>query len=201
VNPKCERSEYKHSALIRLFAFLFLLLVSSVSLAQDKNAEHLAGYKIQPGDILSISVWREPDMQLEVLVKPDGRFSIPLAGEISALGKTTQQLQKEVAIGLVKYMPDLSVNVAVKQPTGNKIYVIGKVNKPGEFIMNRQLDVMQALSVAGGTSKFASLDDIRILRRQNNKQKVFQFEYSSVEEGENLSQNILLQSGDVVVVP
>lgn len=190
-----------NSTLIKLFVFLFLLIVSSISLAQDKKAEHLTGYKVQPGDILSVSVWREPDMQLEVLVKPDGRFSIPLAGELSALGKTTQQLQKEVTARLVKYMPDLSVNVAVKQPSGNKIYVIGKVNKPGEFIMNRQLDVMQALSVAGGTTKFASLDSIKILRRQNKKQKVFQFEYSSVEEGSNLSHNILLQSGDVIVVP
>jgi len=189
------------NTLIKLPAFVFLLAVSFVSLAKEQNVEKTRGYEVQPGDILSISVWREPDMQLEVLVKPDGRFSIPLAGEISALGKTTQQLQKEVAVSLVKYMPDLSVNVAVKEPTGNKIYVIGKVNKPGEFIMNRQLDVMQALSVAGGTSKFASLDDITILRRQNNKQEVFLFEYSSVEEGENLSQNILLQSGDVVVVP
>lgn len=190
-----------NSVLIKLFVLFYLLAVASISLAQEKNTKYLAGYQIQPGDVLSISVWREPDMQLEVLVKPDGRFSIPLAGELSALGKTTQQLQKEVTAGLIKYMPDLSVNVAVKQPTGNKIYVIGKVNKPGEFIMNRQLDVMQALSVAGGTTKFASLDNITILRRQNKKQKIFLFEYSSVEEGRNLDQNILLQSGDVVVVP
>lgn len=190
-----------NSVLIKLFILLFLLVTTSVGRAQDKNTEHSSEYKVQPGDILSISVWREPDMQLEVLVKPDGRFSIPLAGELTALGKTTQQLQKEVTAGLIKYMPDLSVNVAVKQPTGNKIYVIGKVNKPGEFIMNRQLDVMQALSVAGGTTKFASLDNITILRRQHQKQKIFLFEYSSVEKGRNLGQNILLQSGDVVVVP
>ncbi len=182
--------------------FLVLLLVLSwACLAEEKNQLYKFGYKIQPGDILSISVWREPDMQLEVLVKPDGRLSFPLVGELSALGKTTEQLKKEVTEGLTKYIPDLSVNVAVKQPAGNKIYVIGKVNKPGEFVMSRQLDVMQALSIAGGTAKFASLDDIRILRRQNGKQKVYLFEYSDVEKGKKLSQNILLQSGDIVVVP
>ncbi|MCF6211129.1 MAG: polysaccharide biosynthesis/export family protein [Gammaproteobacteria bacterium] len=192
----------KRKNLLIKFLFLVLLLITSLAcLAEEKNLLYKFGYKIQPGDILSISVWREPDMQLEVLVKPDGRLSFPLVGELSALGKTTEQLKKEVTDGLVKYIPDLSVNVAVKQPDGNKIYVIGKVNKPGEFVMSRQLDVMQALSIAGGTAKFASLDDIRILRRQNDKQKVYLFEYSAVEKGKNLSQNILLQSGDIVVVP
>ena len=186
---------------IKLAFSVLLLMLSWACLAEEKSQLYKFGYKIQPGDILSISVWREPDMQLEVLVKPDGRLSFPLVGELSALGKTTEQLKKEVTDGLAKYIPDLSVNVAVKQPDGNKIYVIGKVNKPGEFVMSRQLDVMQALSVAGGTAKFASLDDIRILRRQNDKQKMYLFEYSAVEKGKNLSQNILLQSGDIVVVP
>ena len=186
---------------IKLAFSVLLLILSWPCLAEEKSQLYKFGYKIQPGDILSISVWREPDMQLEVLVKPDGRLSFPLVGELSALGKTTEQLKKEVTDGLIKYIPDLSVNVAVKQPAGNKIYVIGKVNKPGEFVMNRQLDVMQALSIAGGTAKFASLDDITILRRQNDKQKIYLFEYSAVEKGKNLSQNILLQSGDVVVVP
>ena len=98
-------------------------------------------------------------------------------------------------------MPDLSVVVAVKQPLGNKIYIIGKVNKPGEFVMNRQLDVMQALSMAGGTSKFASLSDIKILRRFNEGQIVYPFDYEDIENGKNLDQNIILLSGDIVVVP
>lgn len=186
---------------IKLLFSVLLLTLSLACLAEEENQLYTLGYKIQPGDVLSISVWREPDMQLEVLVKPDGRLSFPLVGELSALGKTTAQLKKEVTAGLIKFIPDLSVNVAVKQPAGNKVYVIGKVNKPGEFVMSRQLDVMQALSVAGGTAKFASLDKITILRRQNGKQKIYLFEYSAVEEGKNLSQNILLQSGDIIVVP
>lgn len=158
-------------------------------------------YIVQPGDILTISVWREKDLQGEVAVRPDGGINFPLAGDIVVAGKTIEQIQKDIAAKLTKYVPDPVVTTIVKQSQGNKIYVVGKVNKPGEYVSNRTIDVMQALSMAGGPNPYASVNKIKILRRVNGEQKTFLFKYSRVEKGEDLEQNIILQGGDIVVVP
>lgn len=158
-------------------------------------------YVVQPGDILFISVWKEKDLQTEVMVRPDGGLNFPLAGDVSASGKTIEQLRKDLVAKLTKYVPDPVVTVAIKQSAGNKVYVVGKVNRPGEFIATRNIDVMQALSMAGGPTPYASLNKIKILRRVNGELKSIPFKYSRVEKGEDLEQNIVLQGGDVVVVP
>ena len=179
-----------------------LLLVIGVccsALAQGQEGE--AGYYVQPGDLLEISVWKEIDLAREVLVRPDGGISFPLAGDINARGKTVEELRLELTDRLARFIPDLSVTIAVIQVNGNKVYVIGQVNTPGEFIINSQLDVMQALSMAGGTSPFAALNDILILRRNETGQIALEFSYGDVIKGRGLEQNILLRSGDVVVVP
>ncbi|BAV33897.1 sugar transporter [Sulfuricaulis limicola] len=158
-------------------------------------------YIIQPGDILAVSVWKEKDLQGEYAVRPDGGINFPLAGDIVVAGKTIEQIQVTIAAKLTKYVPDPVVTASVKQSQGNKIYVVGKVNKPGEFASNRTIDVMQALSMAGGPNPFASVNKIKIIRRVNGEQKIFYFKYSRVEKGEDLEQNIILQGGDIVVVP
>lgn len=159
------------------------------------------GYQVQPGDLLHVSVWKEEGLDLDVLVRPDGGFSFPLAGDVQASGKTVEQLRQEITQRLMRYIPGLVVTVAVKEINGNKIYVIGQVNKAGEFVVNPRVDVMQALSIAGGMTAFASAGDIFILRRQNGRQVALPFSYNDVVRGKNLDQNILLMSGDVVVVP
>lgn len=160
-----------------------------------------AGYQLGPEDVLDISVWKEEGLKKEVLVRPDGGISFPLIGEIQAVGKTTGQLQKEIAQRLEKYIPDPVVSVAVLKIVGNKIYVIGKVNKPGEFAAGRYIDVLQALSMAGGLTSFAAENKIKIMRKENGQDVVIPFQYSKVQKGENLEQNITLKNGDVVVVP
>ena len=159
------------------------------------------GYRINPGDTLEISVWREEALQREVLIRPDGGFSFPLAGDMSAKGKTVLQLRDELAERLSRYIPDLVITVTVTGVDGNRIFVIGQVREPGIFVMNPALDVMQALSLAGGTTPFASLKNIRIIRRENGVQRAITFDYTDVSEGKSLEQNVVLKSGDVVVVP
>jgi len=213
------KNAFLHKVLSNLLIFPLLALISCGSIAQttpapgdptSENAKPAAPvtpgnvantYVIQPGDVLQILVWKEKDLQAEVMVRPDGGLNFPLVGEISASGKTVEQLQKELSDRLTKYVPDPVVTVIVKQGLGNKIYVIGKVNKPGEFIATRNMDVMQALSIAGGPTPYASVNNIKILRRINGEQQTFRFKYSHVEKGRDLEQNIILQSGDVVVVP
>ena len=183
--------------LVRIISKLLLVLAIGPWAVPVAWAE----YRAQPGDILEISVWKEEDLQREVLVRPDGKFSFPLAGEIETGGKTIQTLQEELVKRLTRFIPDPVVTVTVNQILGNKIYVIGKVNKPGEFVITRQVDVMQALSMAGGMSTFADTNDVKVLRRVDGKQVVFPFRYGDVEDGEGLEQNIVLQSGDIVIVP
>jgi polysaccharide export outer membrane protein len=156
---------------------------------------------VQPGDELQVSVWKEQDLDRQVLVRPDGGFSFPLAGDVNAVGKTTEQLRLELTQRLSRFIPDLFVTVAVLAINGNKIYVIGQVNQPGQFVMNPRVDVMQALSLAGGTNAFASPNDIFVLRRESNAQRRLPFNFGEVVRGKNLEQNIILRSGDVVVVP
>lgn len=206
--PECitmKRSTTSFSQDVQFMAFKciagFLLVCLSVANAEAQEASG-DSYAVQPGDVLEISVWREEDLQREVLVRPDGRFSFPLAGDIAATGKSVDELRQEIASRLQRFIPDLVVTVTVVQINGNKVYVIGQVNNPGEFIVNPRVDVMQALSMAGGTTAFAALNDIVILRRgRNGQQRSIAFAYKDVERGRSLEQNILLESGDVVVVP
>jgi polysaccharide export outer membrane protein len=164
-------------------------------MAQDAN------YTVKPGDLLSISVWKEPDLQRPALVRPDGSFSFPLVGEVDAKGKTVADLNKLMSQRLAKYISDPVVTVSIQEIKGNKVYVIGQVNRPGEFIMNPTVDVMQALSMAGGTTPFAALGDIVVLRRTPAGKQSIPFRYNDVVRGKRMDQNIDLQSGDVVVVP
>jgi len=165
------------------------------------NAIARGTYQLQPGDVLDVSVWKESDLQKEVLIRPDGGFTFPLAGEVDARGKSVEAVRSILADRLQKYVPTPVVTVAVKAIGGNRIYVLGKVNRAGDFPLSNALDVMQAISLAGGTTPYAAVNDIVILRRQNGSQQAFTFHYSDVARGRNLSQNILLESGDIVVVP
>jgi polysaccharide biosynthesis/export protein len=166
------------------------------------DAADTGSYRIQPGDMLIISVWKEPDLQMEVLVRPDGGLSFPLAGDQRAAGRTVDELRQVLASRLKKFIPDPVVTVTVRQLGGNRVYVIGKVNRPGEFPFSRPLDVMQSLSLAGGATSFASVNDIRILRRGDNGRQIsIPFRYEEVARGRNLEQNVLLETGDTVVVP
>ena len=158
-------------------------------------------YEVQPSDVLQVSVWREPELTQQVIVRPDGAFSFPLVGEVNAVGKTVEELRRELVQQLSRVIPDVVVTVAVTEIKGNKVYVIGQVNQPGEFIVNPRVDVMQALSLAGGTTAFASPSEIFVLRRDDGQQRRLPFNKDAVLRGRDLEQTVLLRSGDVVVVP
>jgi polysaccharide export outer membrane protein len=169
--------------------------------AREPAPQSAPGYEVQPGDLLQVSVWKEQDLDRQVLVRPDGGFSFPLAGDVNAIGKTVDQLRGELTERLARFIPDLFVTVAVLEINGNKVYVIGQVNNAGQFVVNPRVDVIQALSLAGGTTAFASPNDIFVLRREGNAQRRLPFNFGEVARGKNLEQNIILRSGDVVVVP
>ncbi len=157
-------------------------------------------YLLSPGDVLNISVWREDQLQRELVVLPDGTISFPLAGRVEVSRKTTEQVEQILAIRLKKYIPDAAVSVSVVTASGYRIYVVGAVNKPGEFQVPRRITVMQALSLAGGLTPFAGEDSIRIIRRENDQTIAIPFAYSDVKRGRKIETDIELKSGDTVVV-
>jgi polysaccharide export outer membrane protein len=193
---------------MRLQAFIQYLLIicmlaSTQVTAQSRGFPSLANddYKLNPGDIIQISVWKEPDLQKEVLIRPDGKFSFPLTGDILAEGFSVEEVREMVKQRLERYIPDTVVSVTVLQTSGNKVYVMGQVNRPGEIVANPAVDIVKALAIAGGMNAFAQRNDITILRRTPTGQKSIPFRYSDIEKGRRLEQNIMLRAGDVVIVP
>jgi len=158
-------------------------------------------YHIGPGDILEISVWKDEALSRELVVPPDGVISFPLVGDIDVTHMTVKALREAVKERLAEYVPDATVTVMLLAINSLKAYVIGKVNKPGEFPINLDTNVMQVLSMAGGLNPFASESNIIILRQEKGTPVKIPFDYEDVEDGDNLDQNILLKRGDVVVVP
>lgn len=170
--------------------------------AAQPSAPSVGGdYEVGPEDVLEISVWKEKDLQREVLVRPDGWLTFPLVGNINASGKTAYQLEQEIRQRLRKYIPDPVVTVSVVKIQGLKVFVTGRVAKPGEYMVGRYVDVLQALTLAGGLTPFAKESQIKVLRKEGNKEVVIPFDYSEVKRGRRLEQNIKLRSGDVIVVP
>src|ERR1044072_114938 len=156
----------------RFFLTARILLLSGAAYfgcIASLHAQATAGYTVKPGDTLEISVWKEPDLQRTVLVRPDGQLSFPLVGEGDARGKTVMDLNKTVSERLTKYISDAVVTISVTEIKGNKIFVLGQVNKPGEFIVNPSVNIMQALSMAGGMTPFAATNDIIVLRGQGRQ--------------------------------
>jgi polysaccharide export outer membrane protein len=180
--------------LIAKIAFLlFSLVLTSVS-ANER-------YLLNSGDVLEISVWNEDTLQRELIILPDGMISFPLAGELQAKGLSVTEVQTNLKNKLTTYLADPVVTVSVKAVNGNSVHILGKVTRPGSIIMNQPLNVMQALSIAGGLTPYAKENSIKVLRQNNSAQQVFNVNYDSIKSDDNLGSNIMLQSGDVVIIP
>jgi polysaccharide biosynthesis/export protein len=169
--------------------------------AREAGAPFTPEYLIGPGDTLDISVWKEEALTKTVVVLPDGKISFPLIGQVEAAGRTVDDLKQEIAKRIVKFAPKEEVNLEVKQVNSMLIYVIGRVNTPGRVILNTNVDVLQALSIAGGLNPFAKRSQIKVFRKEGGKTTILRFNYDEVTDGEKLEQNVILKRGDVVVVP
>jgi polysaccharide export outer membrane protein len=159
------------------------------------------GYRLGAEDIMLVSVWKDEQLTREVVVRPDGMFSFPLVGDIQAENRTVEDIRGDLVKRLTKYIPNPSVSVAVTKVISYKVYVVGRVNKPGEYLIGHYTDVLQALSLAGGLTPFAAENDIKVMRRVRGEQYAIPFRYGDLRKGRDLEQNIILQRGDVVMVP
>jgi polysaccharide export outer membrane protein len=154
-------------------------------------------YSVGPGDLLQVVVWKEPDLTRDVLVRVDGRITLPLLGEIEATGRSPKQLADEIARGLGRFITAPQVSVGVSQAAA-RVYVIGQVARSGELPLSIPLTVVQALALSGGFQEFARTDSILVVGRDRT---VRSFNYKRFEVGRDLEFNVTLRPGDTVVVP
>lgn len=193
---------------LRTFATIVALSVTvSVGAQQPQPAPAAqaavvpADYLIGAEDVLGIVFWREPDVSGDVTVRPDGRVSLPMIGEMVAAGLRPQELQQRVLSAAAKFINDPNVSVVVRSINSLKVYVTGRVTTPGQHPLKGPMTAMQAIALAGGLNEYADAKNITILRTVNGKTESFKFNYRDVSRGKKLEQNIMLRPGDTVVVP
>ena len=183
---------------ILIFAGMILSIITIHAAAQEGG---VSDYIIGPGDVLMISSWNNAALTMSATVLPDGKIHFPLVGDSMAGGKSVAAFKQELETKLSKFVGEPNLSVMVQQVNSMLIYIIGKVNNPGRFVLNTNVNVLQALAMAGGLNPFAKKNNISVFRETNGKTDILPFEYETVTEGKNLGQNVWLQRGDVVVVP
>jgi polysaccharide biosynthesis/export protein len=182
----------------------FVCALASVSSAEERAVQPVLrpspspGYLIGVGDILRITVWKEPDLTLDATVRPDGMITVPLLGDVPAAGRVPAQIAGSLGTDLQRFIEVPRVTVSVAQANSARVYVVGEVLRPGEFPLSNRMTVLKALALAGGLKDFARPENIVIVRED---QTVVPFNYKRLTDGKDVSQNVALVAGDTIVVP
>ena len=192
-------------------ATIFLVHAAGPIAAQTKPAPPVAptptgialptDYVIGPGDVLTVTYWRDKDMTNDYIVRPDGKITLPLINDVEAVGLTPEQLSERLKQVSAKYLVDPAITVGVKTINSRKVSIAGGVAKPGQYDLLSPMTVVQLISLAGSLREFVDGKKILIIRTEGGKQTSFKFNYKEVLEGKNLGQNIQLKPGDTVLVP
>jgi len=206
------RGEVKSMRSTTLVAVLLLVLqvVATGCFQQDMQYRGMSvpptEFLIGPEDVLVVTVWRNQELSKEVIVRPDGKISLPLIGDINASGLTAQDLSKQISDRLAEFMSSPTVSVQVKEINSYHIYAVGEVAKPGKIVLKSFTTVVQGISYAGGFTTFASRNNVHVLRMVKNgqgetKQVMIPVPYLDIVQGKNLDANFILKAGDIIVVP
>jgi polysaccharide biosynthesis/export protein len=195
-------------ALVAIVGLVLLSPSASAQSAPAHAATTAAAAPVIPGDYiigaddsLSIVFWRDKDMSADVVVRPDGKISLPLLNEVQAAGYTPEQLRSMLVEVASKYVEDPNATVVVKEIRSRKVFITGNVAKPASYPLTGEMNVMQLIAQAGGLLEYADSKSIVIMRTENGKQQHFQMNYNDVIKQKNVAQNINLKPGDTVVVP
>jgi polysaccharide biosynthesis/export protein len=192
----------KYAVACALIAAAALTAEASQAPAPGKSEVHAPpGYVIGPLDVLEVLFWKDKDLSAEVVVRPDGRISLPLLNEIEAGGLTPEQLRFRVLESARRFIEEPTATVIVKQINSRNVFITGEVQKPGTYPLGGSTSVLQLIAVAGGLTEFAARDEIVVLRTADGKPERHRVNYNAVLKGNDLKQNLQLQTGDTVVVP
>jgi polysaccharide biosynthesis/export protein len=170
---------------------------SAVVKPEDKSRDYVIG----PDDVLDVSVWKEQDLTRSVQVRPDGKISMPLIGDVQAAGMTSGQLAKSIGDRLKKFLTAPQVTIILTQINSQKVYVIGEVTKPGSYPVLPGMTILQAISTAGGLTQFANTKKIFLMRNEDRTQAKYPFNYKEVLDGRKAEENLPVKAGDTIVVP
>jgi polysaccharide export outer membrane protein len=201
-----------------IFALVLVLATGVTGIAQQGQAspapgaqasESAAGagvippadYVIGAEDVLSIVVWREKDLTADVMVRPDGKVSLPLLNDVEAAGLTPEELRMRLTEATARYVESPNVTVIVKAINSRKVFITGEVAKPGPYPLGGPTTVLQLIAQAGGLLEYADRENINVMRNSGAKMSMFRFNYKDVSRGRNVEQNIVLKPGDTVIVP
>jgi polysaccharide biosynthesis/export protein len=193
-------------ALYALVAACATSIPSVSTLAREAQPTQTAvasadSYVIGPGDLLAVDVWKEPDLSKQAVVRLDGKISLPLVNEVDASGLTCGELRTQLAEKYQNFVSAPVVSVTLVESRSKKIYVSGKVAKPNEYPLQKNMTVAQAISLAGGLTEWADSSDIKLIRKMKGVQKTFRVNYDAIVSGKDLSQNVLLEPDDTIIVP
>ena len=186
--------------------FLFFQIVTfNTEAANTKSTTAkpaIASYTIGAGDVLRIVTWKEADFTLDsVLVRTDGKISFPLLNDVQAAGLTPMMLKEVLETGLKNYVATPVVTVTVTDAGSQKFYILGEVQRTGEYPIVKDLSVLQAFSLAGGFTEWASKDEILLIRREGGQKKVYKIDYKDMAKAKNLNQDLLIKANDIIIVP
>ena len=202
----------KKTLLLSFFCMVLIVIFNTPQIfAKDKTDKNeqswspwisLDSYKIGSGDILRIITWKEPDLSRdEILVRTDGKITFPLLDDIQAAGLTPLELKKYIQKKLKGFVDSPVVTVTVWSPASQKFYILGEVVRTGEYLLTKDLTVLQAFALAGGFTKWASKKEIILLRRENGKEKIIRINYKNITTGKDFSQNVQIKANDTIIVP
>ena len=158
------------------------------------------GYVIGPDDVLGVLFWREKDISGDVIVRPDGKITLPLLNDVQAAGMTTEELRASLTTAAARFVEEPNVTVVVRQINSRRVFITGQIGKPGPYVLSPGLTVMQLIALAGGLTEFADSKNIIIMRTEKGKPMAYRFNYKEVLDRKKLEQNIELKPGDTVVV-
>jgi polysaccharide export outer membrane protein len=182
-----------------LCCLCFFIFTAGQAFAEQKN--EIKEYRIDVGDALEINVWKEPEMTRPVVVRLDGRISLPLIGDVIAAGSTPMELAKTLEKKIGEIIEEPSVTVILTASNSRVYYMVGNINSPGAYPINAPVNLLQAIATAGGLGEWADKDEIIIVRRSSGKDEMLSFNYKKFVKGKDLSQNIMIQYGDTIIVP
>nr|WP_320193822.1 polysaccharide biosynthesis/export family protein [uncultured Desulfobacter sp.] len=203
-------SRHYVSCFMSLLIVLSFILTISPAFSKEKKIveeekectqEPAEDYKIGVGDVLQISTWKEEDLTFDkVFVRNDGKITFPLLDDIQAAGRTTVELKQDIQEKLAEFVEAPTVTVTLANPGSQKYYILGEVQKVGEYHLIKKLTVVQAFALAEGFTEWASKDEIILFRRHQGKELMIKIDYDDITDG-NLKNDIQLKADDIIIVP
>lgn len=179
----------------------YVFPITCMAAEQKQRDDSPSEYLIGIGDVLEVSVWNEPEISKIVFVRLDGKISLPLVGDVKALGASPELLSRRVSTAISKFVADPSVTVTLKESHSRIYYVVGQIVQPGEYALNTPVSILQAIARAGGFAEWAKKEKIMIVRRADDHDRILNFDYEEFLNGKDRDKNINVMPGDTIVVP